>query len=366
MSKRTEQIRITKILLMNDKEKACPMCGEIILAIAKKCKHCYEYLEINDSPDKNTELTNSSTDDIDSKIKSYLSNFPEFDTNYEVYNFIKRYGNVTLKEIKSLCEQYLFVKGKYVKKILDDLIDNGLICIDIRDLNKITYYTNKISQNNKIFIDTPLKFSDSKKIKNSIQIPSMGEIKELTKSSTQGINERIKNSLSGFPEYDANYATYNFIKRHGDVTLNDIISCLSKDYLVIEQDYVVKILSDLIFLGFIHKHDFGSKVFYSINKINQKYNFNTNISNEISNADKKQDKTQKPLPEDNINDIDDLEIRKYLNKKVLPDLPKKIDINNTECDDNDEHEDLSDNTNASLSEKDETTFDIDKFMSDEN
>jgi uncharacterized membrane protein YvbJ len=50
---------------MSDEMKACPLCGENILAVAKKCKHCGEMLDgsgqvstTGDSPNSKSKSTN--------------------------------------------------------------------------------------------------------------------------------------------------------------------------------------------------------------------------------------------------------------------------------------------------------------------
>ena len=56
---------------MDTETKVCPMCGETILAVAKKCKYCLEYLEFNNESFKNNELTKIKLGD--SKLKIDLS-----------------------------------------------------------------------------------------------------------------------------------------------------------------------------------------------------------------------------------------------------------------------------------------------------
>jgi hypothetical protein len=48
---------------MEADEKACPWCGETILAVAKKCKHCGEFL--TDGRSDSAEQTTSPEEDLD-------------------------------------------------------------------------------------------------------------------------------------------------------------------------------------------------------------------------------------------------------------------------------------------------------------
>jgi predicted RNA-binding Zn-ribbon protein involved in translation (DUF1610 family) len=46
MSNEYEIITPSDNQLQNQKTKACPFCGEEILVVAKKCKHCKEMLDV--------------------------------------------------------------------------------------------------------------------------------------------------------------------------------------------------------------------------------------------------------------------------------------------------------------------------------
>ena len=45
-----------------EETKRCPYCGEEILAVAKKCKHCGEWLEEDDFPDQEPLALNENED----------------------------------------------------------------------------------------------------------------------------------------------------------------------------------------------------------------------------------------------------------------------------------------------------------------
>ena len=70
-----------------EETKRCPYCGEEILAVARKCKHCGEWLDKDDSPEKNQNQTpddNEINTPTDSDTKLLRQNIPFSKTIIEI------------------------------------------------------------------------------------------------------------------------------------------------------------------------------------------------------------------------------------------------------------------------------------------
>jgi hypothetical protein len=404
---------------MNTETKACPMCGETILAVAKKCKHCQEYLEINDESSKSNESSKSS---IYGKIKSNVSRLvntnkanevnkansiyrvikenenvtfggikkslhiklPELEEilsgliesnlvykhesggevvysaegnnqrhefsfkfkkeSYRVYSFIKKYRTVRIAHIK----KSLSIDNLEIEKIVNNLVANGDICKNNIN-NEVCCSINEVNQKH---------------------TPGDDKSNGLKESRTQHIDNNVKSFLARFPEYDANYEIYKYIKKSGNVTLRKI-SAFVVNHLDVKEEYVENILDDLIHHNIIciniNIHDLD-KTTYSVEKNRQKYKLEMNPFRRITNAKRNQTKTLKTLAKEDINDIeiDDPEVMQIINMKPLPDIPEKIDINGTENNVELHSEELPDDIKNNLPNEDESKFDIDKYMSEED
>ncbi|WP_162532140.1 FeoC-like transcriptional regulator [Candidatus Scalindua japonica] len=146
-------------------------------------------------------------------------------------------------------------------------------------------------------------------------------------------------------DYESNLSKkiYSLIEKSKKLTVIEIANYFNK-----EPSRVKGILNKLVNSGDVCKHDSGKSVTYSKSIISH-----TSIS---------RNKLHKPLTEDDI-DLNDPEMRKYLNKKPLPDLPEFTNGNENNC--GSDHEDPNDDNETNLVDKTDSEFDLDGFMSEE-
>ena len=69
---------------MTDKTKRCPYCGEEILAIARKCKHCGEWLEtkVSEREKKPCPVCGESVD-ADIEVCPYCKELTHFNDSHQ-------------------------------------------------------------------------------------------------------------------------------------------------------------------------------------------------------------------------------------------------------------------------------------------
>ena len=170
---------------MNIETKACPMCGETILADAKECKCCLEYFAIND------ESPESGFRNIYSKVEINVSRLVNTSkiTNEttNIYRFIKRNEDVTLEEIIESFQ----INLPDLEVFLSRLIEAGFICkYDSGD--DVVYSVENIDQKHKSEPGTSREIPNTKPDQDKLQKISTEEIDiiEPAKSITQDVDSK--------------------------------------------------------------------------------------------------------------------------------------------------------------------------------
>ena len=170
---------------MNTETKACPMCGEAILADAKECKCCLEHFAINDESSESGFRNIYSTVKINVSRLVNTSKITNETTN--IYRFIKRNKDVSLEEIKESFQ----IDLPDLEVFLSRLIESGFIC-KYDSGGVVVYSTENIDQKHKSETGTSREILSTKQNQKKPQKTSTEEIdiEEPAKSTTQEVNAK--------------------------------------------------------------------------------------------------------------------------------------------------------------------------------
>lgn len=189
---------------MNTETKACPMCGETILADAKECKCCLEYFAINDESSKSGFRNIYSKVEINVSRLVNTSKITNETTN--IYRFIKRNEDVTLEEIIESFQ----INLPDLEVFLSRLIEAGFICkYDSGD--DVVYSVENIDQKHKSESGTSREIPNTKPDQDKLQKTSTEEIDviEPAKSITQDVDPK--------PDHASIHEFYSSINKSSNV-----------------------------------------------------------------------------------------------------------------------------------------------------